>query len=119
MPNVTQVCFFFLSLPPPAIENELRALCRNDEDDEGVELLRLLFTWLLQQLRCGEDFELMQAYLYRAVLIYSEVLRRRQAQFSEILTAVKESHQEKVGKFRGLLQSNLCLLKLFARISVV
>ena len=104
------------TLPPSAVDAEFRALCLNDSDSDGIKLLRFLFVWIDQQLQTGNNFELLQAYLYRAALIYSEVLRKH-TEFTGLLVSLKESHRTTSSKFRDLVQSNLCLLKLFARIS--
>jgi len=97
------------------VDLEFRALCQHEKDEDGLKFLKFLFVWIGQQLQFATDFELLQAYLYRAVLIYSEILRT-ESQFADILKLISKEHDQKQETFRDLLKNNLCLLKLFAKI---
>ena len=95
---------------------ELRALCAHKDDEEGLSLLRCLFAWFARKLRSGLNFEVLQAYLHRTVTIYAELILQ-QAEPSLLaneLEAVRKAHNECSGRFRQLVQSNLCLLKMLA-----
>ena len=111
-----KILTYMKSLAPSAVDAEYKSLCTNDEDDHGMVLLKYLFVWLLQQMNTGNNFELLQVYLYRALLIYSEVLRKN-GEFNQLLMELKDCHESVSKKFRGLIQSNLCLLKLFGKIN--
>ena len=64
---------FLYSLPPSALDTEMRSLCSYDEDEEGVQLIAVLLLWFAQQFDSGSNFEILQAYLHRVMSIYSEL----------------------------------------------
>jgi U3 small nucleolar RNA-associated protein 21 len=100
-------------LPPPAVDIELRALCAHDEDQEGLSLLRCLLAWFARKLKTGLNFEVLQAYLHRTLTIYAELVLKLPALGTDV-EAVRRIHAESSGRFRQLVQSNLCLLKMLA-----
>ncbi len=104
---------YLKTLPPPALDLELRALCTGVEDEEGISLLARLLKWILQRLRGGSDFEVLEAYLHRIIEIYADVVIAS-ADLSSIARRVAEVHQASASKLQDLVQSNLCLLKMFA-----
>jgi hypothetical protein len=103
-------------LTPSSIDVEFNSLCTNNEDFQGIELVYFLLVWVQTQLDTGIDFELIQAYLHRILSIHSELIRKT-ISFSEIVSKIKSTQEEKFSKFEGLVQSNLCLLKLFSNIT--
>ena len=105
----------FYSLPPPAVDVEVQALCQHEGDEEGIYWLRCLFAWMTHELHSARNFEVMQAYLFRTVYLYSEMLMKM-PQLTKEVSALREAHMQSCHKFRDLVQSNLCLLKLFANI---
>ena len=48
----------------PKLDAEMRALCRDAQDEVGVQLLGEVLSWLWEDLQTCENFEVMQAYLY-------------------------------------------------------
>lgn len=94
---------------------EIRALCTHDEDAEGLQLLRFFLLWFKDRLATGLDFEVMEAYLHRTLLIYGETLVKR-GDFGALLGQLRGVHADKSRRFRSLVQQNLCLLKIFANL---
>ena len=106
---------YYKSIGPPAVDAEMRALCRDAQDEVGVQLLGDMLAWIEEDLLTGENFEVLQAYLYRFLYIYSEVILECPHLFAR-LQGVKKAHQNSCKKFRHLVQSNLCVLKMMAQI---
>ena len=106
---------YLKTLPPPAVDLELRALCTGPDDDEGVVLLGTLLAWFTQRLRIGTDFEILEAYLHRALLIHGSTVMN-QPRLLPVASTVAEAHSAGASKLRELVQSNLCMLKLLANI---
>jgi hypothetical protein len=103
------------SIGPPAVDAEMRALCRDAQDNVGLELLSKVLSWMKEDLQTGENFEVLQAYLYRFLLIYSEIILECPSLY-DLLQKVKIVHENSCKKFRHLIQSNLCVLKMMAQI---
>ena len=102
------------SLPAPAIDLEFRSLCTREDDVEGLELLHTLLTWFTTVIVHGTDYELIQAYIARALSIYAEIILKSSQKFSKVLQLLLSRHQATHETFRNLMQSNLCLLKLLS-----
>jgi hypothetical protein len=109
----SEVLEYLKTLPPPAVDLELRALCTHDEDEEGLTLLRVLLAWFADRLGSGADFELIEAYLHRALLVHGELIMKRPA-LSGLLDGVRAAQERVSARLRGLVQQNLCVLKLVA-----
>lgn len=108
---------YLKKLPPPAVDLEMRALCTHDEDAEGLELLRLLLTWLASHIATGQDFEVLQAYLHRALSIHAPLIMKAPL-LTEVLAELRTAHQGANGRFRHLVQKNLCLLKMMGNLPI-
>jgi len=109
----SKVLDYLKTLPPPAVDLELRALCAHDEDEEGFKLLHFLLLWFSERLSTGADFELLEAYLHRTLLIYGEVIMRR-PELQGLLESLRKAQEQNCARFRGLVQQNLCVLKLIS-----
>jgi hypothetical protein len=109
------LCVVLCSIGPPAVDAEMRALCRDAQDEVGVQLLRTVLEWMVDELKICENFEVLQAYLFRFLFIYSEVILECPHLYS-CLQGVKTVHENSCKKFRHLVQSNLCVLKMMAQI---
>jgi U3 small nucleolar RNA-associated protein 21 len=107
---------YLKTLPPPAVDLEIRAICGYEGDDEGIMLLRCFISWLTENLKKGTNFEVLQAYIHRTVLIYSELFTKI-PNISLELDLLKDVHRDISDRFRHLVQSNLCLLKMLAGLS--
>ena len=66
---------YLKTLPPPAVDLELRALCSGPQDEEGIALLGSLFAWFTQRFLTGTDFEVLEAYLHRTLLLHSDTVQ--------------------------------------------
>ena len=107
---------YLKTLSPPALDAEFRSLCLHEADEPGLELLLSLMTWLTSALASRADFELVVAYLYRLLLIYEFILCK-DTRFKEALQAIRKAQDENSERIRGLIHSNLCLLKVFAKVN--
>lgn len=108
---------YLKKLPPPAVDLEMRALCTYEEDEEGIELLRLLLQWLTKHITTGEDFEILQAYLHRTLTIYLHLIMKL-PQLKKDLQALQQAHAVASDRFRHLVQKNLCLLKMMGNLPI-
>jgi hypothetical protein len=91
-----------------------------DDDTRGVELVHCLVLWFANEFKTGTDYELLQAYLTRFLFLYSELLVAECSKNPELKSALQqlnETHSEYCLKFRHLIQSNLCVLKMMAQIT--
>lgn len=108
---------YLKKLPPPAVDLEMRALCTHAEDEEGLELLRQLLVWLAAHIATGHDFEVLQAYLHHALSIYAPLITKAPV-LSEVVAELRTVHQGANGRFRHLVQKNLCLLKMMGNLPI-
>jgi U3 small nucleolar RNA-associated protein 21 len=138
---------YLKTLPPPAVDLELRALCNGADDEEGVALVARLLAWFVGRLRSGTDFEVLEAYLHRTLVIYADQMVSggggggggggshyppngdiggysyppgdAAATTSNLLLPlaqrVAKAHKAGLARLRTLIQGNLCLLKLLAK----
>ena len=104
---------YLKTLAPPAVDLEFRALCTHGEDEEGLKLLHCLLSWLAQCMSSGRDFEVLEAYLHRTLLVYGEIIVTKPSLLS-LAQRISAAHADSSERLRGLVQGNLCLLKLFA-----
>jgi hypothetical protein len=101
----------------------MRSLHNGQEDDaRGVELIHCVLVWFANELKSGIDYELLQAYLTRFLFIFSELLVAecsKNLPLKETLQQLNQIHSEYCLKFRHLIQSNLCVLKMMAQITSI
>lgn len=108
---------YLSKLAPPAVDLELRALCAYEEDQEGRGLLATLLRWLARNIGTGVSFEILQAYLHRALAIYLPLI----VKFPELraeLDALQKAQAAASDRFRHLVQKNLCLLKVMGNLPI-
>ncbi len=106
---------YLKTLAPPAVDVELRALCTHGEDEEGLKLLHCLLSWLAQRIISARDFEVLEAYLHRTLLIYGEIIVIKPSLLT-LAQNISKAHTNSTSKLRSLVQGNLCLLKLLANL---
>lgn len=109
---------YMKALPPPAVDVELRALCMYEEDDEGIYLLRCWIFWLAAHVASGRDFEILQAYLHRTMLIYADTMLKVPSLCGEV-EQVRVVNSQASERFRALVQKNTCLFKMIANIPIL
>lgn len=80
----------------------------------GLGLLRCFLLWMVAKLSSGTNFEILQAYLHRLLAVYAELILKQPDALSIELERVREVHAASSNRFRFLVQSNICLLKMFA-----
>lgn len=113
----SKVLGYLKTLPPPAVDVELRALCTHQEDEEGLTLLRFLLSWFCQRMASGCDFELLEAYLHRTMLIHAEVIMKSAA-LAPLVAQLRQVHAEQSSRFRALVQGSMCRLKFLSNLPV-
>jgi hypothetical protein len=106
---------YLKSLTPPAVDIELRSLCRHDDDDDGILLLLCIIDWLQRNLITGENFEILQAYLHRTLTIHSEIFLKVPS-LIQALKTLKDVHKTSCDRFRNIIQNNLCIVQLYSNI---
>jgi len=108
---------YLKQLPPSAIDLEFRALYIYDGDEEGIMLLQQFLQWITIHIQSGENFEILQAYLYRILIIYSDIIIKLSS-FKLVLSKLYQIHYNSSIRFRNLIQKNLCLLKMLANLPI-
>lgn len=68
---------------------------------------------MARKLTSGMNFEILQAYLHRLLSVYAELILK-QPHLTLELERVRSVHALSSNRFRHLVQSNLCLLKMLA-----
>ena len=106
---------YLKSLTPPAVDIELRSLCRHENDEEGIMLLLCVIDWLQRNLVKGENFEILQAYLHRTLTIHSELLLKVPS-LLHALKKLKDIHKSSCDRFRNIIQNNLCIVQMYSNI---
>lgn len=94
---------------------QLRSLCTGKDDLRGLELLECMISWLTQELVGGKDFEVLQAYLHRFLFIYEDMLLGV-PHLRDRMQALCSAQDHCSRRFRDMIQSNLCVLKVMAQI---
>lgn len=108
---------YLCKLAPPAVDLEMRALCPHEEDAEGRLLLVRLLRWLARHIASGAHFEVLQAYLHRALAIYLP-LAVKLPELRDELDALQCAQRLASSRFRHLVQKNLCLLKVMGNLPI-
>ena len=87
----------------------------SDVDVEGLQLLLRMLYLLSFTFQSAVCFELSQAYLHRLLVVYTDILIRD----SQLRLAVQELSEIQAlscSKFRKLVHSSSCLVKLLAKL---
>jgi hypothetical protein len=113
-----RILTYLKSLTPPAVDIEIRSLCRHENDDDGITLLHCIIDWLQRNLQKGENFDVLQAYLHRTLTIHSEILLKVPSLISA-LTKLKNVHKSSCDRFRNIIQQNLCIVQLYSNIKAL
>jgi hypothetical protein len=116
---------YLKSISPPAVDVEFRALCSHITDHDGVQLIHTLLLFLKYEISTGKNYEILQAYLYRLLFIYADLImdlfHYEPADgfdmilihdIQQIVQELLNTLMKNCDKFRNLIQKNLCLLKL-------
>lgn len=69
---------------------------------------------MVSKFSSGANFEILQAYLHRLLAVYAELILKQPDALSVELEKVRAVHAASSNRFRFLVQSNICLLKMFA-----
>ncbi len=105
-----------MSLGPPQVDLEMQALCLGMFDDDGMDLLRAVASYLTRQLASRRHFEVIQAYLSRFLKIYAPLLLEAGAVVRVELDGLREAQRKANRQMKELVQHNLCLLGFFANL---
>lgn len=113
--NEGRILTFLKGLTPPAVDIELRSLCRHENDDDGIRLLLCIIDWLQDNLVKGENFEILQAYLHRILTIHSGIFLKVPSLINA-LKKLQDVHKSSCDRFRNIIQNNLCIVQLYSNI---
>ena len=108
------VLTYLLTIAPTAIDVEFRTLYQYDGDEEGLVLLGYMLQSFANNMQSGQYFEVLQAYVHRFLMIYVEDIMKHEELHTQ-LQSLKVIHGLYVEKFKHVLHSNLCLLKLMTK----
>jgi len=128
---------YMATLGPSAVDVELSTLCHGMHDlEEGLPLLQLSSSWLLEACESRQSFEAINAYLNRFLTIYSNLMagieeeikydsreeemdfdpqREEKAKLLDTIAKLRNAQTEASETLRGKMQHTLCLLKHFSR----
>lgn len=107
-----------MKLSPSAVDVEMRSLCMNDVDTEGLSFLRAMILMFTSELQSRRNFEVLEAYLNRFLTIHNEILGKEMTLTNDV-TSLKSTHDLASNKFRHILERNVCILKVFAQLPSV
>lgn len=101
-----------MKLNPSQIDLEFRTLVSDIENPLESEILALntLLSLLASLLQEDKNFEIIQAYVYRLITIYSDVFMVKKHCYEE-LNNLNRVIQSKSEKSQNLLQISICLVK--------
>mmetsp|Transcript_46017 Transcript_46017/g.59119 ORF Transcript_46017/g.59119 Transcript_46017/m.59119 type:complete len:1225 (+) Transcript_46017:40-3714(+) len=113
-----EILIFMKSLSPSAVDAELSRLCRDEKDDQpGVLLLISFLKWIQYISQSNRDFDLLQAYLHRFLMLHSEVIATcDNVELPSIIHTLRDDHTKRSTRLRELVQQNLCLINFFSNI---
>jgi U3 small nucleolar RNA-associated protein 21 len=133
------------TLGPSAIDVSLSTLCNGMHDlEEGLPLLHLASSWLLEACQSRERFEAVNAYLHRFLFIHANIIagiesssrskeddeeeeiteeeKERQEEHAlqreellETISALRKAQRASSEALYGQMQNSLCLLRHFSR----
>lgn len=119
--ETSPVLTYLMSIPPSAIDLEFQSLYTHhgveisqDRDLEGIVLLQALIASLTRSMILGSHFEVLQAYVHRLLTIYADIVIVV-PELAQHLSQLKNTHYIYAEKFRHVIQSNLCLLKILSK----
>ena len=126
---------YFASLGPSAIDVALSTLCQGMHDlEEGLHLVHLASLWLLQAVEKRQNYEVVNAYLHRFLMLHAIVIagigeqptegdtleyrsgaNEDRIELLDTIAKLRKAQQEADEKLRGKMQHTLCLLRHFSR----
>jgi U3 small nucleolar RNA-associated protein 21 len=129
-----QVTEHVATLGPSGIDLALSSLCNGTHDlDQGLPLLQMACSWLIEACRSGERFEAVNAYLHRFLYLHAPVLAEieregdsrntngendqesRRKQLLESVSHLKEAQRIAFEALNNKTQHTLCLLRHVSR----
>jgi hypothetical protein len=102
---------YLLRQSSAAIDLEVQLIVERTEFDFGPELLVTFLFCLLHQIARLQNFEMMQALLYRTLITHDTLLLSI-PQIRPLITALSAEYERIDSKLRDLADSNICLLRL-------
>ena len=119
--EASPVLTYLMSIPPSAIDLEFQSIYTHhdvelsaDRDMEGIVLLQSLLVSLTRSMTLGTHFEVLQAYVHRLLTIYTDIIIQI-PELSQHLSQLKDAHYLFAEKFRHVVQSNLCILRILSK----
>ncbi|KAL7544274.1 hypothetical protein ACHAWF_010216, partial [Thalassiosira exigua] len=128
------VTSYLSKMGPSSIDVEMSSLCYGLHDlAEGLPLLHLAASWLLEACATRQSFEAINAYLHRFLHIHSDVItridqvmqeetgtlehpkREESGAFFETIALLREKQREASNRLQGKMQHTVCLLRHLSR----
>jgi len=106
---------FLMTLSPSAVDVEIQSLCLHSEDSEGILYIRAMINMFVNELETRNNFQVLEAYLNRFLCIHSDVLIEKMEGLSDVFK-LNSIHSLVSNKFRHILERNVCILKIFAKL---
>ena len=91
------------------VDAEIALLCRGPHDAAGIKLVRSVAALLADALRGRDDFDAVQAYVFRLVQHHSAVLGMKAC--SGEMAALASAQRDAAARFRDLVDETACLLE--------
>ena len=100
------------SLPPSAVDVELRSLCLGPGDADGMAVLGRLLGYFAVRVGSGRQFELTQAQLALTLQLFAETIAGDEA-LREAAGRIQSALDTHCARLSGLLDAGLCMLGRF------
>jgi U3 small nucleolar RNA-associated protein 21 len=133
--SYAEVTEYLATMGPSAIDVELSSLCYGSHDlDEGLPLLHLASSWLLEVCKSHQSFEAVNAYLHRFLHVHGSVIAAietrdgseeveytpemddlKLCEFKETISQLREEQRSASNRLQGKIQHVSCLLRHFSR----
>jgi U3 small nucleolar RNA-associated protein 21 len=132
--SYSEITEYLAAMGPSAIDVELSSLCYGSHDlDEGLPLLHLASSWLLEACKSHQSFEAVNAYLHRFLHVHGNVIAAieqndgseemeftpqtdlKLSEFKETISQLREEQRSASNRLQGKMQHVSCLLRHLSR----
>ncbi|RYG53325.1 hypothetical protein EON66_08700, partial [archaeon] len=110
--HAADISQYLASLQPAAVDVEVRSLCLNKDDEDGVRLLQHALLYFAHELRAGRRFDLTQAQLQLLLQIYQDVVVSC-PQLQPAAAACRRAQEGDALRLSSMLDQGLCLVATF------
>ncbi|KAL3799459.1 hypothetical protein HJC23_013914 [Cyclotella cryptica] len=128
---------YLATMGPSSIDVEISSLCYGPHDlEEGLPLLHLASTWLLEACKSHQSFEAVNAYLHRFLHVHGNIIAgvesgheaslseewdcidpksSKLSEFKDTLSQLRKEQQAASDRLQGKMQHTICLLRHLSR----